>query len=237
MDNLAIHIAINIDSVDRYLNLIKLLDYIRTVFPNVKVRVCEQDKIRKLYLRDNKVSYFFLKTKDVFNKNECYNLLALRSVEEYIINNDCDYFTLLDSYLEAINNLRNSEVSLVHNGTILSTTRDNLDSVSSNLSLMYENYYSGIVAYRGSFLRVFKENSNMKCWGFDSNEKDIRYNKLGIKLGKTSLPAYHMYHERGANSSKQNPLYPSNSREYQKIVNMLPDELTNYIMNIEVRQF
>jgi hypothetical protein len=236
----AFHIPIQLDSVDRYLNLMKLIDYIQFIFPKVKIRVCEQDASRKVYLRDHTIDYFFLNTNSIISKNECYNLMALRSTEEFIIQNDCDYITAKKSYLEALELAKKSKVANAHNGTIVNINRDAFSFTNQSPfsgGILYGDYYSGITVYESNFLKTYKENINLRGWGFDSVEKKERLRKLNVNIERSSYSAFHMDHPRTIGSGKQNPFYPSNANEYQKISNMTAEELTNYITSLKVAQF
>jgi hypothetical protein len=231
LENVSINIPFQKDSESRLNNLLNLISFLKENFPKVKIKVCEMDKERKLFIED--IQYFFLKQQDFFNKAECFNLMTLRTNESYIINHNVDFIALPESYVKAIGNLKNHDVSYLHNKEIYEV--ENIKALSL-LNLRCSDYYSGAIAYNKLYIHKYKENIKIKCHGYDSEERFERFKILSTKVSYVDSPGFHVKHQITRNSSKQNSYYPSNQKEYIRIKDLSKEELSVYLKNIVVRQ-
>jgi len=73
------------------------------------------------------------------------------------------------------------------------------------------------------------ENENFKSWGFEDNERVVRFDKLGLKYCRLEGCLYHLKHPKFNDSSKSNPYYQHNKEELEKISNMSKEEIILYM--------
>ena len=232
LENVSINIPFQKDSESRLNNLINLIQFLRNNFNNITIKVCEMDTKRNLFI-DEGIRYFFLKQENFFCKAECLNLMALRTNELYIINHDVDFINKPEFYILAIKNLSNNDACLLHNKTIYEI--ENINTLKED-KLKSNNYFSGAIAYNRSYLLDNKENINIKCFGYESEEREIRFDILNTKTSILDRCGYTVKHDITRNSNKKNSHYPSNQIEFDKIKKMNKLELIKYINDIPVRQ-
>lgn len=95
--------------------------------------------------------------------------------------------------------------------------------------------FVGLVNFldKASFIEAGMMNEHFRSWGFEEMELYIRLLKLGYPVLRTGGIAYHLGHERGADSLPHNDYYAANQREYHKVMAMNPDDLRAYIASWE----
>ena len=68
--------------------------------------------------------------------------------------------------------------------------------------------------------------------GYEDNEINERFKKLGSRIVRTQWPLYHLTHERKDTSFNHNPHLELNKEEYFRIANMpdniLKEEVSNW---------
>jgi hypothetical protein len=99
-------------------------------------------------------------------------------------------------------------------------------------TLFCKTSHGGCVIFkREVFVEGGMLNPNFKNVGFDDDEINVRFMKLGYKKGRTSSPLLHMTHHRGETTYNHNPYNNHNGNEVGKIDRMSMEQLKQYIKN------
>ena len=77
------------------------------------------------------------------------------------------------------------------------------------------------------------ENENFVSYGYEDNERPVRFEKLGYKVGRVDDLIYHMEHTRTMNSWFTNPHINNNKNLYETLKDMTSEELKEYYLNVE----
>jgi GT2 family glycosyltransferase len=77
------------------------------------------------------------------------------------------------------------------------------------------------------------ENENFISYGYEDNERPIRFEKLGYKVGRVDDLIYHMEHARTMNSWFTNPHINNNKLLYESLKEMNPEELKKYYQEVD----
>ena len=72
-------------------------------------------------------------------------------------------------------------------------------------------------------------NEHFKSVGYEDNEINTRFKKLGTKIARTQWPLWHLTHARGETSYNHNPHIKFNRDYYMEIESMTPDELKAHV--------
>lgn len=76
------------------------------------------------------------------------------------------------------------------------------------------------------------ENENFISWGPEDKERAYRFARLGYKVGWLENSwVYHFEHERGLDSSKENPYMTQNENLFNQILNKSEEDLRSYYRN------
>lgn len=93
-----------------------------------------------------------------------------------------------------------------------------------------ESSVGGAVFFnKQKFIEGGMENENMISFGPEDCERNDRFTALGYKVGRVGGCLYHIDHFIGPNSSKGNPYFRANHREFDKVRSMQPSELRAYV--------
>ena len=75
------------------------------------------------------------------------------------------------------------------------------------------------------------ENENFISYGYEDNERPVRFEKLGYNVGRFDGLIYHMEHVRTQNSWFTNPYITNNKNLYETLKEMSSEELKTYYQN------
>lgn len=182
---------------------------------------------------------------ETFNKSKAVNLGVKESRTPIISVHDADALLPPDSYLEAMNVLRDKradgfipfENNIMHVPTKAVDDHNGKISEGDLASFEYEttgDYYImvGLVNFfeKSAFIKGGMMNETMSGWGFEDVEMYIRFVKLGYKIKRGEGLAYHLDHfrkELGPDDVQTN----KNKCEYNKVWAMDPDRLADYVQS------
>lgn len=95
---------------------------------------------------------------------------------------------------------------------------------------MPETSVGGAVFFnKDSFIDGGMENENMISYGPEDCERNDRFKALGYDVQRVGGCLYHMDHYCGVNSGTLNPFFKANHAELEKIRQMTPEQLRQYV--------
>lgn len=182
-------------------------------------------------------------SESVFHRTKYLNTMAKLCNESIVINQDCDVLIPPIQLIESIIKVRNGiDVCYPYDGRFAGLNRylwyykllNNLDlGICNNYELKGNdkfNTYGGCIIFnREAFIKGGMENENFISWGAEDYERYERFTKLEFKVKRIKGLLFHVNHFIGVDSSKKNPYFDENEKEYQKVKNMTKEELLNYI--------
>jgi hypothetical protein len=159
---------------------------------------------------------------------------------------DCDVICYYDQLACAMVALRDSFADFVYpyDGKCVEVPRDMvagfLDGslkVPTNFRLLNTSSAGGLIMGRSRCYReIGGENENFRSWGPEDTERHNRIIKLGFRLARIDGPIFHMEHERGKDSSRENPFIEANYREFVRLANISREDLISEINNWSWRE-
>lgn len=243
-------IPINIDSIDRMVNLYLSLEYLKKYF-NTNIYLGEMSnkyKLDNIESKFNNIKYFKIKpNKYEFQRTIALNYLTKKVKTKVICIYDADVFMFKEQYIDSCNLILNEQYDMVipHNGCFMDIDRSYINKFKHKLDLysIYEytnkrfddNYYKGVGGAlffnTKSYKQAGMENTKFVNWGAEDEERYERMNKLGYKITFLSNPIFHLNHSRKFNEKPNNNTkeYLNNLKERDKIINMTKEELIGYI--------
>jgi len=241
-------IPVKFDSNDRKRNLATIVGYLLKNF-NTNIIILEdgphhavQDVLSEY---NKKYTHIFVKktNNDLMHRTMYLNFMAKEAKTPIIVNYDTDVLLPIDQYVKSVDLIRNGIADGVYPyaGKFINIEGQLQELVIKNKSLMgitessgrclAENSYGGCVFWnKDKFIQGGMENENFISWGPEDLERYIRFTKMGYKIQRIPGVLYHLNHQKSLNSANmQHSAFQNNEAEYQKVKNMHPEELKNYI--------
>jgi len=244
-DKLTILIAAKADSEDRLINLGITLDYINYHF-NVPIILSEQDTEPKLkqICEEKNVQHIFYETNEFFNRQRGVNICAREVTTPVIAHYDADILLKPQQIKAAVKAVLDKSADLVYpydghfydipkeyHSQIVETNDLNCVNLEK-CTLFNPHSVGGVVIFdREHYWKCGGANENFKGLGYEDNEINERFKKLGSKIVRTQWPLYHLTHERKDTSFNHNPHLELNKEEYFRIANMSNDILLEEVTN------
>ncbi len=185
-------------------------------------------------------------SKNLFHKTHLLNQGARKSHADIIVIHDVDALLPRNQYSEAIHAIAEMKFDFCYpyDGRFLDVPRREKERIKKTLDLVYLNIgkmhrlhsksVGGCVFYnRKSFIAGGMMNENFHSWGREDVELDCRFNILGYKSTRISGHLFHLYHQRGKDSSEKNPNLHANHAEYDKVKVMNKEQLQGYMKSWE----
>jgi hypothetical protein len=239
-------IPVMFDSKDRVDNLNILLEFLFKKF-DINIIIGELDSVQRgrEYESDSRLRYYYFENnKNYFHRTELLNKLYQLADTNIISNYDCDVFCLDNNYHKSIQLIRDNEYDVVYpySGEFLDVNRNYIEDIIKRNSVNFLMNYKHVCRHPNSLGGCYfmkrevvalygGENENFKSWGYEDLERYYRYNLLGCRIQRLDGPLFHLVHSKGKDSSKNNPYYIDNEKEWKKIQKMNKEELQNYINN------
>lgn len=181
-----------------------------------------------------------------FHRTKMLNDMANMATTPYVVNWDCDnVLPPLQLYMMG-EYLKESDVVYPFDGRVARLDRKEwFPKLNSgfDIGIVTENALKGkggrempfnstghAVAFnKEKFFEGGGENEKFITWGPEDSERYHRFEKLGFKISRVKGIVFHIDHFIGPNSSKLNPHYKNNFKEYDKIISMNKEELKKYV--------
>jgi tetratricopeptide (TPR) repeat protein len=236
--DLTITIPVRIDTPDRLRNLVICTNFLLS-HTNARVLVGIGDPSLVEQFLDSRVEIVQLHDPShlTFHRTRMLNDLARRVDTDFIANLDCDVVIPLAQWDQSLQLLRehNNDLVYPYDGMMMEVPyayhpwleRADFGSLPSTLQrVMHPTSLGGCVIWRrSSFMRSGMENEHLISWGYDDDERYARAISLGQKITRVDGCIYHLYHQRGVDSSPTNPFVESNRAEFERISHMSSEDL------------
>lgn len=230
------------DTDERLENITTIIKYLQKYF-DTNIIVAEQDDTRKLPNIDGIEYVFFPTTNYIMLRTTLLNKMCKMVRTPFVANYDTDVLFNVNQYVEAISALRANAVDAVfpYNGRFMNYIGQERSKIITNLSLdgileshghlNHPNSVGGALFWnKQRFIEGGMENENFKSWGFEDNERMIRFGKLGYRIARVNGILYHLNHPVSQNSSNtQHKAYNDNQIECNKVASMSVEQLKQYI--------
>lgn len=233
-------IALKIDSQDRIDNLDIAISYIKHHF-NTEIIISEQGPEPVLKNR-YECTYVYTKVDEFFNRQKGVNIAARHSNNPIIVHYDADILVTPKQLAESIDPIRKQELELVlpYNGEFYDVPKQLHAKIHSEQSIEWlkpeycklftKQGVGGIVCFNKEvFWKNGGANENFKGLGYEDNEIFDRFKKLKTKMGRYTLPLYHLTHVRKDTSYNFNPHVNENASEYVRIRDMSYKQLCSEV--------
>ena len=187
---------------------------------------------------DETCSYIFTYSDDEYmNKSKCLNKAYENIKTPIFVLYDADVICSPEMYFKCVEIIRSGEGKICKpfDGNFRNVPEELVKEFSNDLDytlFTHQNteYYNydcpGGALFVGSetFDKCGRENENMKGWGYDDNERLVRYKIMGYKLFRVRGTMYHLNHERTKNSQKTEQT-SLNQQEYRRIKRLPREDL------------
>jgi len=245
LKNTTFIIPIMIDTEDRRENIDLVVDYILHFF-DTNIIIKELDITQKYY-KDDKVKYVFEMNQDgAFHRTRLLNDMIMMADTEFIFNYDADVLLPADSYSKCIDML-NDGYDVIYpyiNGMtgLLLVDRNNesfeefkksYDINILNGKIWEARYGFCFCMRKKTYIESFLENENFKSYGPEDWERSVRYEKLGMNIGRVDNKIYHIEHIRTEESNETNPHFDHNMKLFDVLKVMDKEQLVKYYQDQE----
>jgi hypothetical protein len=239
MTNTTYIICVRIDSPERINNLDFCINFLQTNF-SPKIILVEEDETSKVENRYTGIQYIFIKSLfPIFHRTRLLNKAVNELLDTpYFCLYDMDVFIDPEIYIQAVEHLKQYSVVYPFSGKFYDIPQKynqnkalrSSDIIEQDKVLLNGDSLGGAVFFRTTdFIKGGMENEFFLGWGYEDNERYIRFGKLGFKIKRMDNPIYHFTHPRGMNSSGTNPNVWTNRAESEKIERMTKTELIRYV--------
>ncbi len=250
LPDLTIMMSTRIDSKDRLANVKASLGYYRK-YTDAHIMIIESDRLSYLseILRSEfpDVEYIFIEDNNpMLHRTHLMNEEFRRIQTRNAANIDVDIIVPIDQLKVANDEILKGQyiMAIPYDGRMINssakfanTFRKTLDI---NALLNYadsQQYMFGLSSLGGAYVvdvekyrKLGWENEYFLCWGPEDMERFHRLDILGYRPLQIYGKCFHLPHYRGLNSGDTVPdMILSTKREYFKVLNMMPQELYNYI--------
>lgn len=262
LTNATFIMPLRIESQDRLRNIVISLAYLLKNFKtNVIIQEVDEDSKFQKYaapqlehlIEDlSAVTLIYEESKDpIFHRTRVLNDMLMESKTDVVVNYDTDVIFPADSYFKAYHMILNQGYDLVYpygqgeyqykvnvdqdliNNLVNSDFSEESFEKHPNKEQSTSDYGWAQFFKRQSYIDGGMENEHFVSYGYEDNERPVRFEKLGYKVGRVRNTIYHMEHARTMNSWFTNPHIENNKILYEKIKDMSPEELKNYYETID----
>jgi predicted glycosyltransferase involved in capsule biosynthesis len=223
-DNLTFIIHIRKDTEERKKNANIVIPYYKTIAPNSKFIVVEDDTKKEFeYLADhNNIQYIHTNNNQNYNKCKSYNIGLTHATTEIVCFLDIDCIISKQNLYKALETVLKSDcVSIGYNGISiylsylakeqiknaqLINLYEHFDTLVDRSNIYNEftndNYHIGntkavggvVIGRNNTFTSVGGFNPNFTGWGYEDNEIIVRMHKLGIPVFYTNTDKPYLFH-------------------------------------------
>ena len=244
-DKLTFLIAAKVEHEDRLRNIRYTLSYLRHHF-DADIIISEQDTSSKLHdmCKAFHCRHIYQETDEFFNRQRGVNMAAREATTPVIAHYDADILLRPQQIVGATEAIVCGRAQMVYpyNGhfydvpekffDVINETKD-LKKVDLNECTLFNPHsVGGVVMFdREHYWKCGGANEHFKSVGYEDNEINERFKKLGTKIARTEWPLWHLTHARGETSYNHNPHIDLNRNLYMQIERMSSEQLKEHINN------
>jgi len=244
-------IPIKIDSKDRLENFHTTFDYL-TRNLDTNIIIYESSSNSEIGdMLDGKATYIFEKNDSlIFHRTRYLNYMLNMVKTPITVNYDIDVLLPIDSYVTARDHIIKDEMELVYpycrgnyQHQVNNNGRNNVKNGKSLENLENSDFVGKSSPSEYGHCQFFNtyaykkygwENEYFISYGPEDSERYHRFIKLGCKVEHlNNRIIYHLEHERGNNSSHENPYFSKNTMLYDILQQFTKTQLTNYYNSVE----
>lgn len=195
---------------ERFLNLKKVLLWLKTLRIDIRITIVEQLKSKESFtLKDilsdvNIISVFNNKN---FNKSWLMNIGSKYNDCDVLIFGDCDMIMNNNDFLEAIKKISNNHVVSPYNRVIDLDYNNSLKNFSEIFKIggvgrgendnQKINLCGGITLFRkDALLNIGGWSEEFEEWGCEDDYQTYKVNIFNLKYVECDFNSYHLYHNR-----------------------------------------
>jgi predicted glycosyltransferase involved in capsule biosynthesis len=236
-------IPVRIDTAERKRNLEIIVKYINKYF-DTNILIGEESAHPECAHLRKECDYIHYQTNDpMMRRTHVLNTLAKEADTPIIVNYDTDVLFPIKQYVESVKLIRDGRADMVYpyDGRFFGVEADrDINAVMTELSLdnvrlhfmkhIRNDSVGGAIFWnKDSFIRGGMENENFVSWGFEDDERLVRFKALGFNIMRWPGILYHLNHPSSPNSASVHKFYESNQKEFLKIKNMTPEQIVEYM--------
>lgn len=241
LNDVSFLMAVRIDSMERYRNLLLSIKYLCR-YTNCHILILEADAEPKIssHLLQGNVEYHFVKDdNDCFHRTHYNNCLAGLAKTAYVCVYDIDVIVPLLQLAQTVELLRQGySYVLPYDGSLIWADEKQKESFVVDLdcqvlgnSVDWDYVCGGaIFMNRQDFIHAGMSNEHITSWGQDDTELKKRIEILGYPMAEVKGAIFHLPHPRGENSTYRDADNRKMlTEEYLKVAAMGKVELLQYI--------
>lgn len=190
--------------------------------------------------------YIFIKSEDEFmGKTRSFNRMFYEVKTPIYVLQDADVICSPEMYLAAAESIRKNLAHFCYSfdGNCWNVPENIIPLFESDLDYNVLNHKNtkkfsdrspggSIFIKSESYREAGMDNENMKAWGYDDDERVVRFRKLGYNVLRVSGTLYHLNHKRTKNSTESDQTL-KNKIEANRIARMEIDQLKEEIKKWE----
>ena len=242
-EKLTFLIAAKVDHEDRVRNIRSTLSYLRYHF-DADIIISEQDTSSKLHdmCKAFHCRHIYVETDEFFNRQRGVNLAAREATTPVIAHYDADILLRPEQIVGATEAIVSGQAQMVYpyDGhfydvpekffNIIDMSKDLTKVPLEECTLFNPHSVGGVVMFdREHYWKCGGANEAFKSVGYEDNEINSRFTKLGTKIMRTQWPLWHLTHARGETSFNHNPHIDLNRDLCMEIARMSPEELKAHV--------
>ncbi len=242
-EKLTFLIAAKVDHEDRVRNIRSTLSYLRYHF-DADIIISEQDTSSKLHdmCKAFHCRHIYVETDEFFNRQRGVNLAAREATTPVIAHYDADILLRPEQIVGATEAIISGQAQMVYpyDGhfydvpekffNIIDMSKDLTKIPLEECTLFNPHSVGGVVMFdREHYWKCGGANEAFKSVGYEDNEINSRFTKLGTKIMRTQWPLWHLTHARGETSFNHNPHINLNRDLCMEIARMSPEELKAHV--------
>jgi hypothetical protein len=238
-------VPVHYDHRDRMQNMSLNICYIQKNF-NTNIIIGEQGSDIFSRFQDFGCRYVKYNYK-LFHRTKMLNEMAYISNTSIIVNWDADVFISPLQILQSVEALRSGMFDVIYpyDGRFARVPRLQYFKVleqSFDVGVFAAHKFNGtlpghklsvggaVMFNRSKYFQGGGENENFVAYGPEDVEREVRFTRLGYKVGRTDGILFHMDHFKGPNSKcAGNPYDKQNHDELEKIYSFTREELRDYV--------
>jgi len=237
-------ISLFIDSENRINNLDIVIQYIQNSM-NTNIVICETGEVSKIKDRYSNINHIFCEDSSFFNRQKYLNVAVRNAKTDYFIHFDSDVIISSFQIFNALQLLKEDKCDIVYpydgkfynvpknlHSKILNYNNESIDLCQCRLVVAHS--VGGAVMFKK---KVFWDgggaNEFYRGLGYEDNDLDLRFHRLGYRFERTNNVLLHLDHVRKETSFEKNKYIGENYKEFSRMSVMTKEQFQEEIKTWE----